>query len=556
MSDFDTKIRSIIFELGVDGGSKIPNNLENPEMDGFVSSKEAGNALQILMDQFETAKSKSLPTDDLLEKIHYLAAARTKALEEEACGIHKGYPYMSEAFYRMDLSPDERRYALFADSLGDQNGLPTGFELAPGTRARDVIGSHIGAQALERLIQKLPHASPIRLGKPDESTLPPTLFPYRGTYEQMKDGLVTLAQAFPDLMQLEDIGDSHAKINGENDHDIWAIHLSNTNSDMEDKPTALWIMGVHGDEIVNPYLAMRWIEKTLRGFGIDPELTALLNTRKIVIVPMVNPDGYPRKRYNAAGIDLNRDWRTVDYTSGTPLEAPEPEIASIMPLIHREQPMIIIDWHSNGYVVGHGAKHPTIPSPLAEEALEQASKRFAAFEGYDLVTWRRYGGSTDEFGRDNGFPAWTVETCHSKQPTEGGVATAWSLTEPMMTYSAKIADTPLERVKGPTGLENAVTDQEIMVTMSDEASGGDTIQAVEWITDPMTPPGEGNKFEPKDGNFDSVVEEAIAKLPESIDSNLVFVRGQDIHGNWGPLSAVWVCDPAVIDPDRNTPALC
>lgn len=67
--------------------------------------------------------------------------------------------------------------------------------------------------------------------------------------------------------------------------------------------------GIHGDELASVNLVLDWLERSLQ------------NTDEPIhwrMVPLVNPDGLLRKpatRVNARGVDLNRNFPTVDWTS-------------------------------------------------------------------------------------------------------------------------------------------------------------------------------------------------------------------------------------------------
>jgi protein MpaA len=74
-----------------------------------------------------------------------------------------------------------------------------------------------------------------------------------------------------------------------------------------------------------------------------------------IIVPVVNPDGYARRRRrNAAGVDLNRNFPTANWAPGNkrsrfyagPSPASEPETKAIVALVETMSPARIISIHS------------------------------------------------------------------------------------------------------------------------------------------------------------------------------------------------------------------
>lgn len=119
--------------------------------------------------------------------------------------------------------------------------------------------------------------------------------------------------------------------------------------------TTLIIGGFHGDEIRGAELALRFAEY----LSASPEL---VSTAKVVIVPVLNPDGLVRQtRFNAKGIDLNRNFPTSNWTSVArsarynPGEQPgsEPETKLAMALIDTLQPDRIVSIHAPLEVVNY-----------------------------------------------------------------------------------------------------------------------------------------------------------------------------------------------------------
>lgn len=80
----------------------------------------------------------------------------------------------------------------------------------------------------------------------------------------------------------------------------------------------------------------------------------LLESKTVYFVPVVNPDGYTvRKRTNAHGVDINRNFPTADwrktytrkrFKSGT--RKPEPETKTVMSILSRYNPSVIVTLHT------------------------------------------------------------------------------------------------------------------------------------------------------------------------------------------------------------------
>ncbi|WP_308258231.1 M14 family zinc carboxypeptidase [Saccharothrix obliqua] len=150
--------------------------------------------------------------------------------------------------------------------------------------------------------------------------------------------LDAVASQRPELTQVVDYGDSWKKSQGAGGYDLRAICITKKNAgDCALTPNApkprFFVMGqLHAREITTGDVAYRWIDHLLQGYGRDAEVTALLDTTEVWVVPIANPDGvnivqqggnsprYQRKNANTTngsncsgtssshvGIDLNRN---------------------------------------------------------------------------------------------------------------------------------------------------------------------------------------------------------------------------------------------------------
>ncbi|SDK79586.1 Zinc carboxypeptidase [Glycomyces sambucus] len=153
------------------------------------------------------------------------------------------------------------------------------------------------------------------------------------TVDAIEGHLQDVADANPSLTRLYDIGDSWLKTQGEGGHDVLAVCVTaiaagDCEQDPDStKPRFSLIAQIHAREIATGEIALRWIDKLVAGYGTDAEVTDLLDTTEVWVVPVVNPDGVDvvasggddpvlqRKNLNdsagncgsRAGIDLNRN---------------------------------------------------------------------------------------------------------------------------------------------------------------------------------------------------------------------------------------------------------
>ncbi len=123
----------------------------------------------------------------------------------------------------------------------------------------------------------------------------------------------------------------------------------------------------------------------------------------------------------------------------------------------------------------------------------------------------------------------------------------------MLSYAVKIADSPFTRVFGPDAFDMVVdpSTKQVAARISDANNGKQVLAGAELVLDPAAAPGSGVALTAADGAFDEVDEQVAgdaAALPglagDAADGTLVYVRGRDAQGNWGPLAAQWLTGPA------------
>ena len=126
--------------------------------------------------------------------------------------------------------------------------------------------------------------------------------------------------------------------------------------------TILFTGAIHGNEQSSRLLMNAWINE------LDFNVRSIPAGTRIVVVPSINPDGIAaNNRYNAAGIDLNRnydvsDWKTdIETVNGTPYPggggpAPgsEPETQALMAFTTQLRPALTMSYHSSAsYAIGN-----------------------------------------------------------------------------------------------------------------------------------------------------------------------------------------------------------
>jgi hypothetical protein len=131
------------------------------------------------------------------------------------------------------------------------------------------------------------------------------------TYPQYVSYMQQFAANNPAICRLDTLGYTT------NGRLLLAVKLSDSVNVSRGKPEFLYTSTIHGDETVGYILMLHLIDSLINGYGSGQRITNLLDNYQIYINPLANPDGtyaggnnsvYGATRYNANGVDLNRNF--------------------------------------------------------------------------------------------------------------------------------------------------------------------------------------------------------------------------------------------------------
>ncbi|MBN2185647.1 MAG: immune inhibitor A [Candidatus Krumholzibacteriota bacterium] len=197
------------------------------------------------------------------------------------------------------------------------------------------------------------------------------------TYEEMIDELEDLSLLYPALTSLDTLGTS---IEGRY---LLSIKISDNAGIDEDEPE-VFIMGCnHARELMTVEISLHTARHLLENYGLDPEVTDLVDSREIWIAPMINPDGHvyveenhkepwynwwrKNRRDNGDGtfgVDLNRNYGYmwgIDNVGSSPVTsndlyrgtAPfsEPETQAVSDFCAGRNFVLSVSYHSYGELI-------------------------------------------------------------------------------------------------------------------------------------------------------------------------------------------------------------
>lgn len=194
----------------------------------------------------------------------------------------------------------------------------------------------------------------------------------------------TLVALRPDVASRLSLGQS---LEG---REIFALRISNDQANPgRCKPTLLFNATQHAREWIAPMVTMYAADQFVRGYGSDPIVTDLVDRTEILIVPVVNPDGYvwtwtmdrywrKNRRPNAGGsfgVDTNRNWSyqwggvgastsptSQTYRGTGPFSEPETQVMRDL-VATRPGLRAHVDVHSYGQLLLYPWCYTPSPSP-------------------------------------------------------------------------------------------------------------------------------------------------------------------------------------------------
>jgi carboxypeptidase T len=236
------------------------------------------------------------------------------------------------------------------------------------------------------------------------------------THGELRAALEATAASHPDIVRAFSIGTSYRN------RQLWAAKVSDNVAVDEAEPEVLYDGGHHADEHMGVEMTLRILRWLAQGYGNDPRITRIVDSREIWIVFSVNPDGtefdikggrfhwwrknrQPTPGTSAIGTDLNRNYgyrwggggrtssnpRAITYRGPRPFSAPETQamrdfLASRV-VGGRQQIRAAITFHETGRLVmwPYGYTLTNLPGDMTRadhSALVAIGRRMARTNGY------------------------------------------------------------------------------------------------------------------------------------------------------------------------------
>ena len=148
------------------------------------------------------------------------------------------------------------------------------------------------------------------------------------TIDEVNDYLNTIRSACPEITEIEKVGTS---VDGRPINALIVSGYSGNSTspaDLEMEPRVRLSGAIHGNEKITTEVLLMFIDYITSEYGSNAKITEMIDSRYIVIIPVVNPDGYVSSdRQNSNGVDLNRnfsrEWASGSDHGSEPFSEPE-----------------------------------------------------------------------------------------------------------------------------------------------------------------------------------------------------------------------------------------
>ncbi|XP_008826960.1 carboxypeptidase D [Nannospalax galili] len=174
-------------------------------------------------------------------------------------------------------------------------------------------------------------------------------------FPDMEIFLRRFANEYPNITRLYSLGKSVES------RELYVMEISDNPGVHEPgEPEFKYIGNMHGNEVVGKELLLNLIEYLCKNFGTDPEVTDLVRSTRIHLMPSMNPDGYEKSqegdsisvigRNNSNNFDLNRNFpdQFVPITDPT-----QPETIAVMSWLKAYPFVLSANLHGGSLVVNY-----------------------------------------------------------------------------------------------------------------------------------------------------------------------------------------------------------
>ncbi|MEO0239603.1 MAG: M14 family zinc carboxypeptidase [candidate division WOR-3 bacterium] len=254
------------------------------------------------------------------------------------------------------------------------------------------------------------------------------------TYDQMKADLTNLATTYSNIAKLDTIGFS---VQG---RPILCLKISDNPRTNEKEPKIRIAGAIHGNEWIGAEVSYLYAKYLLQNYASNDTVRNMVNNREIYIIPILNPDGYvSQTRYNANGVDLNRNFGYIKNNSGS---APydQPESRAVHEFSKTRNFNLSLSFHSGAIYVNYIWNYT--PVRCADDRyngmVQNYSEQYGNITGYPVTEgydWYQTLGDLNDYSYGiNGDIDWTIELSNDYIPDTSQIVPIFNTNRPAMNF--------------------------------------------------------------------------------------------------------------------------
>ena len=253
------------------------------------------------------------------------------------------------------------------------------------------------------------------------------------THAQIGTILAAAEANHPALCRRIDIGGS---VQG---RELWTLKISDNVASEEAEPEVRLAGTIHGTEPPAQEMLLYLVDWLTTQYGVDPDVTELVDGTEIFITPCLNPDGLTAgTRGNAHGIDLNRNYPVPNGTIGDDgTWTQEPETVAVRTFGEARHFVVSENGHTGTLVVNYPWDYTYTRAPddaaIINLSLEYSTYNLPMYNGpfthgiTNGADWYVVRGSLQDWSyQDTGCIDVTIELSTTYAPPASQLDTMWN----------------------------------------------------------------------------------------------------------------------------------
>jgi hypothetical protein len=272
-----------------------------------------------------------------------------------------------------------------------------------------MVGSYKGTLKILSYNQKIkPKQDASQLKDPETPDIKEYISGYQ-SYQEIVQTIKKWENVAPNLVEVGTYGTPH----GKNEH----YYLKISNELRPSSKKVLITACIHGNEPWSTSTVMAYAGKLLSSYGKEKQITEMLNSKSVYIIPVVSPESYPNSR-NIMGVDPNRNFPTLK----DPNRISVAPVKNLQDFFLKIKPDSVLAGHTYGRIFLIPWGDSTKDNPNLSD-YERIASKMCDLSGYryqracEMYNRPIYGTEIDWYHRNGAFAMVMEFGSHQRKPT-------------------------------------------------------------------------------------------------------------------------------------------